>query len=216
MRILLIHFLLISILSTSFGQENCSLRKDQDGIKVYLCETEGSSFKTIKVQFEAKGTLKTYASGVLNMEGYKEWQNSILNIYMLARINELELIYYSEVDTPWPVSNRDLIFHLKMNQDSITKTLTVSLEQLPTYISPKEGIVRIPKAESILTLVPLDATYVKVNYTLNVNPGGEVPAFIANMFAAQTPWQTFSNFRDRLHAENFSKVDVSFISNFTP
>lgn len=216
MRILLIHFLLISILSTSFGQENCSLRKDQDGIKVYLCETEESSFKTIKVQFEAKGTLKKYASGVLNMEGYKEWQNSILNIYMLARINELELIYYSEVDTPWPVSNRDLIFHLKMNQDSITKTLTVSLEQLPTYISPKEGIVRIPIANSLLTVTPIDSQHLKVNYVIHVDPGGEIPAFIANMFAANTPWTTFSNFRKKLESGEFEEIENLSIENYIP
>lgn len=214
MKIPFFIYIFFTIWSTSQAQENCHLKKDQDGIKIYLCESEKSSFKTIKVAFEAKGTLKSYASGVLSIDGYKEWQNSILNIYPLKTINQLELIYYSEVDAPWPVSNRDLIFHLKMKQDANTKVLTVSLEQLPTFIPLKTGIIRIPEANSLLTVTPVDKNQLKVKYVIHVDPGGDIPAFIANMFAANTPWHTFSNFRRKLESGQFKEVDSLLIENY--
>lgn len=215
-RLLLIYFFSLLIFISAKAQEDCKLKKDQEGIKIYLCKTEGSSFKTIKVAFETKGTLKSYASGVLNIAGYKEWQNSILNIYTLENINDLELIYYSEVDAPWPVSNRDLIFHLKMDQDSITKSLTVSLKQLPLFIPAKEGIVRIPTANSLLTVIPIDSAHLQVNYVIHVDPGGDIPAFIANVFSTNTPWHTFNNFRSKLANDEFDEIENLPIENYQP
>ena len=215
-----INLTIIMILFSTFfsalkAQENCNLKKDQEGIRIYLCETEGSSFKTIKVSFESKGTLKSYASGVLNINRYKEWQNSILNINILERVNELELIYYSEVDAPWPVSNRDLIFHLTMHQDSISKVLSVSLKQLPDYIPEKNGIIRVPAANSLLTVTPIDSEQLQINYVIHVDPGGAIPAMIANLFASNTPWQTYYNFRKKLELGEFEEFNSSSIRNYS-
>ena len=119
------------------------------------------------------------------------------------------------MDTPWPISHRDLVFHLKMWQDSTSQVLYVSLEQLPDYIPEKEGIVRIPEAKSLLSVTPINENRVSVSYIIHVDPGGEVPAFIANLFAAQTPWQTFKNYRDRLKAIRNDTSIVPFIKNYT-
>jgi len=196
------------------AQENCQIKKDKDGIKVYLCETEDSPFKTIKVDFEAKTTLKHYAAGILDIDNYKEWQYSVLDVYTLTQISNNELIYYGEIETPWPLSHRDVVFNLKISQNSNTKTLTITLKQLPNYIPHKTGIVRVPSAESKLTVTPIDELHVKVRYILQIDPGGDVPAFLANLFAAQTPWQTFYNYRSRLETSKFSQIEVPFVSNY--
>lgn len=215
MRIIYLITTLLFLTEVSYAQEGCHLKKNEDGIKVYLCETEGSAFKTIKVQFEAEATLIEYAAGLLDVSTYKYWQHNILNPHIIKQINDKEFIYYSEVDTPWPISHRDLIFHLKMDQDSVSQTLFVSLTQLPNYIPEKEGIVRIPKAESLLEVTPIDESRVEVNYVIHVDPGGDVPAFLANMFAAQTPWQTFKNYRERLNSLKNENAYVPFIKNYT-
>ena len=208
MRFLLSFLIIAASISPSFAQDNCTLRKNQEGIKVYLCETEGSPFKTIKVSFEAKGSIKSYASGVLNINNYKSWQVNISNIKTLKQISKTELIYYSEIDIPWPIDHRDIIFHLTVNQDKKSKVLTIALNHLPTYIPEKEDIIRISLAESALTVTPISSNHLKVEYTLQVNPGGDIPAFIANMFAANTPWNTFYNFRNKLESNEF-KIDNS-------
>ena len=211
--IIYISFLTI-FYTVGFAQENCSLRKNQEGIKVHLCETEGSLFKTIKVSFEAKGSIKSYASGVLHIENYKSWQGSINHVKTLKQISGTELIYYAEIDAPWPIEQRDLIFHLKVTQNQLSKVLTVTLKEMPTYIPEKEGIIRIPSAESTLTVSPITKNHLKVEYILHVNPGGGIPAFIANMFAANSPWNTFKNFRQKLENGEF-KIDYSLpIANY--
>ncbi|MDH5366951.1 MAG: START domain-containing protein [Cyclobacteriaceae bacterium] len=211
MIILIFHF---TSTNNVYGQENCEQKKNEEGIQVYLCETSGSPFKTVSVNFTAKTTLKQYAAGVLDIANITKWQTNIINQYVLKTINEKELIYYCEVDAPWPIAHRDLIFRFKMSQDSTTKVLTVTLKQLPEYIPVKKDIVRVPKAESILTVTPLSESKVKVNYTIHVDPGGEVPAFIVNLFAVQGPWQTYKNYRDLLSTGAISDSEIDFIENY--
>ena len=108
-------FICISVNAYSlFAQQDCDLKKDEDGIQVFLCETEDSPFKTINVNFVAKATLKQYAVGVLDIANYPKWQANILNPHILKQLDENEFIYYCEVDTPWPITHRDLIFHLEI------------------------------------------------------------------------------------------------------
>lgn len=196
------------------SQANCDLRKDNDGIKVYLCESEISNFKTIVVDLEVPATLSQYAAVVLDIENYHQWQYKAINPRQVGKISKTELYYYSEVETPWPISNRDMIWHLRMSQDSLTKVLTVDLLETPDYLPEVEGVVRIPKAHSTLTVTPIDKTNVQVHYSLDVEPGGEVPAWISNMFAAQAPWQTYNTFRKRIIAQGENRVTVSFIEDF--
>ncbi len=203
----------VGLSGVNLAQQGCELKKDEEGIKIYLCETEGSSFKTIKVALEVQGSLRSYAAGILAVENYHLWQNSISNISILKRISSHELIYYSEVDAPWPLAHRDLIFHLKLSQDSLSRQLRVTLQQMPDYIPEKPGIVRIPEASSELRVTPLEGNRLKVAYTIHVNPGGHIPAFIVNVFAAETPWHTYYNFRQLLESGTFDNLPVVGIKN---
>ncbi len=198
----------------AMAQKNCTLQKNEQGIRVSLCTTDSSSFKTIIVEFEAAGTLKAYASGILNVEKYHIWQHSIENIKTLKKITPHTFIYYVEVDSPWPINNRDLIFRFSLTQNLHTKALTIRLKHLPNFIPTKNGIVRIPKAESILIVTPLTATRLHVKYVLQIDPGGEIPPFIANLFAANTPWSTFNAFRNLLEANTFDENIASNIINY--
>lgn len=209
--ILSLHFTLIS---NVYGQENCEEKKNEEGIQVFLCETVDSPFKTVSVNFTAKATLKQYAAGVLDVTNYPTWQTNTINPHILEIRNKQEMIYYCEVDTPWPIAHRDLIFRLKMSQEATTKVLTVTLTQLPAYIPEKKGVVRIPQAHTVLTVTPIDKNTVSVNYVIHVDPGGEIPAFIANLFSTQTPWKTFHNYRDRLSTNAISGAKIDFIVNY--
>jgi START domain-containing protein len=198
----------------SYAQDNCSLKKDDEGIKVYLCDSETSNFKIIQVELDVPATISQYAATVIDIDQYHEWQYKIIGIKTLKKISNTELYYYSEVHTPWPTANRDFIFHLQMRQDPETKVLTVELTEIPDYLPEKDGIVRIPQAHSILTVTPIDKTNVHVRYVLDIDPGGEVPAWIANLFSAQAPWYTYKNLKDRIKAQGEERITVPFIEDY--
>jgi len=175
------------------AQVNCVLKKEKDNIKIYSCKTQESSFNAIMAEFEVNSTVEKYISIILDVNRYKEWRHREINPRLLKKISDTELIYYTEISAPFPVSNRDLILHLKLNQDVVTKIVTVTLEGMADYLPMMENIVRVPKSLSTMTLTPINESTLRIKYFVQVDPGGEIPAWVANTFSTQAPYETFKN-----------------------
>jgi hypothetical protein len=58
--------------------------------------------------------------------------------------------------------------------------------------------VRIDYSEGNWQLIPLNNKEVHVIYTLQVDPGGDLPAWIINSFSARGLIQTFKNLRTQI------------------
>ena len=207
-------FFALLIPLAAISQSNCDLKKDDDGILVSLCDSELSNFKTIVVELEVPATLSQYAAMVLDVEQYHKWQYKAVDPRLVGQANNTELYYYSQVQTPWPTSNRDMIWHMNMRQNPQTKVIVSKLVAKAEYIPKVDGIVRIPEANATLTITPIDKTNVRVHYIIDVDPGGAVPAWIANMFAAQAPWHTFNNLRERIKAQGENRITVPYIEDY--
>jgi len=196
------------------SQNNCDLKKDDDGILVSLCDSEISNFKTIIVELDVPATISQYAAIVLDVEQYYKWQYNSINPRLVGQLSKTELYYYSQVQTPWPTANRDMIWHMNLTQDDKTKAFVLDLVAVPDYLPEVKGVVRIPKAHSVLTVTPIDKGNVHVHYKIDVDPGGSIPAWITNMFAAMAPWHTYNNLREIIKAQGNDRVTVSFIADY--
>lgn len=208
---IILHLLLIATIVN--GQ--CDQKNNKEGIEVNLCNSDVSSFKTIVVDFNAPATLSQYAALILDVDKYLTWQHRAIEASVVKRISKTELYYYSQIETPWPVSNRDLILHLKLWQDSTTKQLYQELISVPGLLPEKEDFVRIPFSKSLLTVTPIDEKNVKVNFVMDIDPGGYVPPLIANLFAASAPWNSFFNFRNRIIEQGENRITIPFIKDFS-
>ena len=214
MRLVAVFFFIFQGYTITLAQENCTLKKNDEGVKVYLCENEQSSFKTIIVELEVPATLSQYAAQVLDIANYPNWQDRVEQQRILEQISDTELYYYAQVSAPWPASYRDYIFHLNMEQDSLTKVINMTLKEVADYLPENDGIIRVPFAESLLTITPLSPTSVSVRYELDIDPGGELPPWLVNLFSANTPWNTYINFRKLINDQGEQRREVDFIQNF--
>jgi len=196
------------------AQDHCVLKKDEDGIKVYTCETVGSDFYSVKASFEVDATLSQYASIILDIEQYKNWNTEARNARLLKRISETELIYYTDSDAPWPIKDRDLVLHLKLSQDPKTKVITIDLQCLPDYIPAKEDFVRIPLFHSTLKITPISKYKVKANYYLEAEPGGQIPAWVANLVCTRIPINAFTNLKNRVASQADHRPSVASVKNW--
>jgi hypothetical protein len=91
-----------------------------------------------------------------------------------------------------------LVLHLKINQDSVTKILMVTIKNMPDYLPPVEDVVRVPSSSTTLTFIPLSESRLKVSCYVSVDPGGQIPAWVINMFSTQGPYETFKNLIDKM------------------
>lgn len=207
--------ILLLFLSTSalFGQVDCELRKDQDSIKVYSCHSDQSKYKSIKASFEINATAPQLAAMVLDIVGYNDWQYKTINAKILKWISKQELIYYVEVVAPWPVSNRDLVVHLKVEQDQLTKKMIFTANGIPDYIPRKEGITRVPMSKSTWIVETVSPNKLKVEYSMNIDPSGSVPAWMMNMVSAEGPFESFYTLKNKIKDRNYTSADSPFNLN---
>lgn len=205
--ILLVGLCLISF--TTSGQE-WELKDEEEGIKVYTRPVENSDIKAVKVECTVEATLSQLTAVLLDIPASPEWIYATEFCRVQKTISDTELIYHSEIDVPWPVSNRDFIVRVKISQDSLTKKLTVDGENLPQYIKEQDGVVRIMHTESNWTVTPRDK-YLDIVFTLHVDPGGSIPAWLINMFATRGPLETFRNLRSQVNKPEYKAASFSFL-----
>ena len=129
---------------------------------------------------------------VLNDVGHlQDWVYSSKSSYIIKRIGPGEFYYYTETHLPWPVSNRDAIVHLTMNKDSLNRFLKVTATGVPAYLSEKSGKVRVTKLNLSWYVTMPTTNSIHIVYTFEAEPGGSLPAWIANLFADKGPFETF-------------------------
>ena len=195
MKLALLFFLISFLLN---AQTDCELRRSQDSIFVYSCKVKESKIKAIRANFTLPTTLSVLAGHLLDVASYTQWQYSIIETEVLKQESEKEVIYRAEVKAPWPVSNRDLVVRLKIDQDPETKIMTFSIISIPDYIPAREGVVRVPLSAGHWTVTPVGRNKVKINYHFLVDPGGSIPAWLLNLSIAEGPHKTFFNLTKRI------------------
>jgi hypothetical protein len=182
----------------SFGQYNWELSKDKDGIKVYLSEVKNSSFKSIKVECTCTGTYTKLINIISTPSLQKDWVYNNKTAYLVKRISPVEFYYYTETAMQWPVSNRDAVLHVKIMKDSLNRFLDVNIVSESTYLAPKKGLVRVPRASVHWHVTMPSNNTVSIVYILDVDPGGSLPAWLVNIFLDKGPYESFEKLKGLL------------------
>ena len=182
----------------SFAQKECKLKLDKDSIKVYTCVNENSKFKSVKTTFELNSSLPQLAAMVLDVDNLGDWQYLTLSTKLLRKVSERELIYHTEVAAPMFTNNRDFVIQLTVNQDPVTRTMTIDLVSIPDYLPRREGVVRVPFSKARWTVKPISPSRLSIEYDIEIDIGGSVPAWIVNMVAHKAPYETFKALREKI------------------
>jgi START domain len=213
-QIYLICWLAVSFAGLSAdAQDGWVFRKEKDNIKVYTKENPQSKFNDIKVELTIKAKLSELASLILDIDHYSNWSKSLKKAYILKKISNDELYFYSEVNSPWPASNRDLIVHLKISQDPSTKIMTIRAMGVPNFIPAKKDLVRIPFSNETWTVVPVDKQTVKITYHIQIDPGGGAPGWLVNMFSTKAPLESFRYLSILVKQPAYQQSEIAFIRN---
>jgi len=194
------------------AQDDWRLKTDKDGIAVYTKLFPDSKFKAIRVDVELDATLSQLVAVILDVNTGAEWVYSTKSSVLLKQVSPSELYYYSEVSIPWPAANRDFIAQLKAVQDPHTKVVTIYGPVFPDYLPEKKDIVRVRHSEGKWVITPVGSHHVKVEYTLRADPGGDLPAWLVNMFVTKGPYESFRKLKEQLKKPVYVNAKLSFIT----
>lgn len=212
-RIILSFIVFSALCFLGYGQENWELKSKKEGISIFTRTFPDSRFKAVKVECELEATLSQLVAVILDVNTGAEWVYSTKSSVLLKQVSPSELYYYSEVNIPWPVSNRDFIAQLKVVQDTRTRIVTVNGPTLPDYLPVKKDIVRVAQAEGKWVITPAGKNHIKVEYTLRMDPGGSIPPWLINLFATRGPYESFKNLKVQIQKPAYANVHLPFITD---
>jgi len=185
----------------AFPQANWTFQKEKDGIKVYTRPSKASKFNEIKAEFDIQTSSAKFISVISDVDKYPVWVYGTKTTKLCERLNNEEIIYHSEINAPWPFSNRDFYSKLKIHPDPGAKAITITATGLPSYKPVENGIVRVPYLRSYWVVTTVNQSTLHVVYTTNIDAGGAVPAWLVNLFSTNGPIESFSKLRERCKLE---------------
>lgn len=203
--------LLFSLIS--FGQDTWTLKTNKDGIAIYTKTIENSNYKGIRVKCSLPATLSQFVAVIMDVNTATEWLYSTKSSTLLKQVSPAEVYYYSEVGLPWPLSNRDFICHLTARQDPRTKVVTIDGPVVPDYMPQKDGIVRVTHSSGKWIITPAENNTVNIEYTLEADPGGSIPAWLVNLFVTKGPMESFKKLKNQINKSQYKKAQYAFIKN---
>jgi START domain len=209
---LIIFAILLTSLSLN-AQDGWVLKKGKDNIKVYSRGNGKSKINELKVEMVLNANLSEIAAFILDIENYPKWSRNLKTSYILKQISDGELYFYTEVNSPWPANNRDLVVHLKILQDTISRTMSITAIGVPNFIPSKKDIVRVPYSNELWTVIPVNNTAVAITYYMQIDPGGSAPAWLVNLFAVSAPLDSFKYLDMLVHQTKYQHASIAFIKN---
>ncbi len=113
-----------------------------------------------------------------------------------------KLIYYSEIDVPWPVTDRYFYANFELTKNPADRSMQVPSVNLPDYTPIPKDLVKINFSKGSWNVTTLSKNKIHVDYILQLDPGGSLPAWIINMFSTNGPLETFENIKKKMTALN--------------
>lgn len=210
---LLFPFLLSLFYHSVNAQADWTLKRAKDGISIYTKTVSSSGLKGIRVKCSLPAKLSQMVALIMDVDAGEEWVYGTKSSVLLRKVSPSELYYYSEVDIPWPLSNRDFIAHLIVSQDPRTKVVTINGPTEATYLPVKKNIVRVNHSNGKWILTPTKNNSIQIDYTLEVDPGGTIPVWLVNLFATSGPTETFKKMKTQIQKPQYVNAHLSFIDN---
>jgi len=134
----------------------------------------------------------------MDVEHLKDWVYNTKLSYLIKRISPLEIYYYTETYIPWPMSNRDVVVHLRIMKDSLQRFMRVTSINENRFVPEKDGKVRVVYSSiNWYVTMPTPRT-ISVIYTFEADPGGSLPAWLVNSFADKGPYESFKKLSEIL------------------
>lgn len=174
---------------------------------------ENSSIKAVKVSCNLEATTTQLLAAIMDIQTCSEWVYHSKKNVLIKQLSPLDLIYYSEVEVPWPAKNRDYVVHIQVEQQASDKVVTINSPCIPGYVAEKENIVRINHSVGIWTITPVGRNMVQAEYVLEVDPMGTIPAWLINLFATKGPLETFKKLKIHVQNDVYKKAHYAQIVN---
>lgn len=184
-------------------------KNDKDAVKVYYRKT--ADVHEIKLVTSLKSSLSGIVQLFSEVPNYPQWGYKVSESRLVRWVSDRECYYYSRLDFPWPLNDRDIVMHTTMVQDPETRAITATSVAAPDMLAEVPDVVRIRNARTRWTLIPGGSGWLYVEYHIYSNPGGNIPDWLVNMAIDTGPRETIKSMRKLLQQPKYQAAKLAYI-----
>ncbi|MBC7776730.1 MAG: START domain-containing protein [Phycisphaerae bacterium] len=207
-------FLFVGYFASSlFAQKTDSwiLKNEKEGVKVYYRKT--SDIYELKLVTSLKVSLSGLVTLLSEVDNYPKWGYKVSESRELKKVSDWETYYYSRLDFPWPLDDRDIVVRSRVEQDPVTRRITATSVAVPDYLPTNKSVVRMRNAHTTWTLVPGLGGWTYVEYYIYSDPGGSLPDWLVNMALDVGPRETIKNIRSFVQQEKYQNIKLAHLKD---
>lgn len=190
--------------------------KSSGGVTAYTRSVPGSSFKEYKVETEVEATLSQVVAVLMDVKSLPQWVDRCTEAAILKEISPVESITRTVTASPFPLKNREAIAHGKLTQNSTTRVVTLESNGRFDYLPLDNRYERVHSLRGKWVLTPKPGSKVHIQMIGHTDPGGIIPAAIANQFVVLIPFNTIKNLRNQIKKEKYAKIKLNYIRELNP
>ena len=186
-------------------------KKEDAGIKVYWRESDEHRIREIRITFEVEAGLNAVMAVLKDVDAFPEWIYKCSETRLLSR--DSGTLYYSVMDFPWPLTDRDAISYARFEQDPHTKVIRSLNTALPNALERHPDRIRLETMRIQWVITPLTTHRSSIEYQLQTDPGGSLPAWLVNMAIDSGPTKSMKAFRKLTQRASYRSAQVPGVEN---
>jgi hypothetical protein len=136
---------------------------------------------------------------------WKEWIENFDKGYLIEKKSDFHKIFYQAFDSPFPASDRDIVYEARTRRDAKTGKVYVEMRSVLHPKAPKTVGVRVNLKYTRYEITPLKEGRLHVVLETLSNPGGSLPDFLVNWAQRDYPVKLFQGLRRQVK-KNHAKL----------
>ena len=128
---------------------------------------------------------------------YPKWLHFIDSAEEFDRQGPLDRSLRFTTQLPWPLADREAVLRAKVHQTLNDEEESVMIELInrPDALPPNNDYIRFPEMWGKLGFTRIGNDEVEMIYEIILDPGGYIPAWIANILLRDAPYFTLERLR---------------------
>lgn len=193
------------------AQNDWELKKNKDGIKIYTRLVSGSKFRAFKAVANTDASVSTLVAVMKDKSAYKELFPLTMEMEVLEEKGETYQVQHVKTDVPFPVTDRDGIYEFKYNYTPADQSVYIAVEVLADRLPKLKKMVRVTEGRGYWKFKPASNGKVEIEYQFHAEPGGSIPAWLANSQVVDSPWQAMTGLLRMAKQEKYQGRTFQFM-----
>jgi len=183
---------------SSYAQDDWVLKRNKEGITIYTRELKDSPLKEYRASATINSPILEVYQFLKDLEYRPAWVVRCIGLEIIDTIAGNHILYHTSYDIPWPLADRDLVVEADLSFDEENRKARLLTIHYDMEYPIKNGVVRMFRYREDVVLEELDPQHTRFKAEGFADPGGNVPAWLVNMFLVDGIYDSVISTREKI------------------